>query len=71
MARILLIDDEKLIRALLRSVLEGAGHQVSEAANGRDGLGLYRQQPVDLVITDIAMPERNGLELILDLTREF
>lgn len=71
MARILLIDDEESIRALLRSVLEGAGHEVSQAANGQDGLALYRQRPVDLVITDIAMPKRDGLELILDLTREF
>jgi YesN/AraC family two-component response regulator len=42
-----------------------------EAANGRAGLALYRDQPTDLVITDIQMPEMNGLELIEELTRNF
>ncbi len=71
MASILIIDDEEIIRALLRSVLEGAGYEVTEAANGRVGLELYRQNPRDLVITDILMPELNGLDMLLELTREF
>ena len=71
MASILIIDDEEIIRALLRSVLEGAGYEVTEAANGRIGLELYRQSPRDLVITDILMPEMNGLDMLLELTREF
>lgn len=71
MASILIIDDEPETRALLRAVLERAGHAVSEASNGREGLALYRQQPAELVITDILMPELNGLDLILALTREF
>jgi two-component system response regulator (stage 0 sporulation protein F) len=71
MATILLIDDEPEIRALLRAVLESAGHTVTEAINGRDGLARYREQPADLVITDIHMPELSGLDLILELTREF
>ncbi len=71
MASILIIDDEEIIRALLRSVLEGAGYEVTEAANGRIGLELYRQSPRDLVITDILMPELNGLDMLLELTREF
>lgn len=71
MAQILLIDDQEPIRALLRLMLETVGHDVSEATNGRDGLALYRERPADLVITDIAMPEMNGLELILELTRGF
>jgi two-component system response regulator (stage 0 sporulation protein F) len=71
MASILIIDDEEIIRALLRSVLEGAGYEVTEAANGRIGLDLYRQNPRDLVITDILMPELNGLDMLLELTREF
>jgi two-component system response regulator (stage 0 sporulation protein F) len=71
MASILVIDDEPIIRALLRTVLEGAGHTVTEATNGREALALYRQQPADLVVTDIYMPELNGLDLILELTREF
>lgn len=71
MATILVIDDEELIRTLLRSALEGAGHEVIEAPNGRVGLELYRQRPADLVITDILMPELNGLDMILELTRGF
>ena len=71
MASILVIDDEPEIRMLLRAVLESAGHTVIEATSGREGVTLYRQQPADLVITDIHMPELNGLDLILALTREF
>lgn len=71
MATILIIDDEELIRALLRTTLEAAGYEVTEAANGRIGLALYRQRPTDLIITDILMPELNGLDMLLELTREF
>ena len=71
MATILIIDDEATMRALLRTTLEGAGHEVTEAANGRIGLELYRHRPTDLVITDIVMPELNGLDMLLELTREF
>ena len=71
MATILIIDDEEIIRVLLRSALEEAGHEVTEAANGRQGLELYRHRPMDLVITDIIMPEMNGLDMLLELTSEF
>ena len=70
-ATILIIDDDDLIRVLLRSALEEAGYEVTEAANGRQGLELYRYRPTDLVITDIVMPEMNGLDMLLALTREF
>ncbi|NOT22681.1 MAG: response regulator [Nitrospiraceae bacterium] len=69
MALILVIDDDEHIRALLRTVLEAAGYEVMEAPNGRIGLELYRQSQADLVITDICMPELNGLDVILELTR--
>ena len=71
MATILVIDDQKPIRALLRAALEGDGHKVLEAANGRLGLALYRERSADLIITDIEMPEMNGHELIVELTRSF
>ena len=71
MATILIIDDDDLIRVLLRSALEEVGYEVTEAANGRQGLELYRHRPTDLVITDIIMPEINGLDMLLALTREF
>ena len=71
MATILVMDDEAPIRALLRSALESAGHEVMVAADGRAGLALYRETPADLVIADILMPELSGLETIMELTREF
>jgi two-component system response regulator (stage 0 sporulation protein F) len=71
MATILIIDDEAPIRTLLRTTLEAAGYEVTEAANGREGLELYRNRPTNLVITDIFMPELNGLDMLLELTREF
>ena len=71
MATILIIDDKESVRALLRFALEAAGYEVTEAANGRQGLERYRQGPTDLVITDMLMPELNGLEMLLALTREF
>jgi two-component system response regulator (stage 0 sporulation protein F) len=71
MATILIIDDEEPIRALLRITLEAAGYEVTEAANGRQGLERYRYRPTDLIITDIAMPDLNGLDVILALTRQF
>ena len=70
-ATILIIDDQESIRALLRTTLEGAGYEVKEAPNGRIGLELYRFRATDLVITDILMPEMNGLDMLLELTREF
>ncbi|HSA61594.1 MAG TPA: response regulator [Nitrospiraceae bacterium] len=71
MASILIVDDEAPVRALLRRILEEDGHQVREAANGEIGLALYREAPADLVITDILMPERDGMEVTLALTQEF
>jgi two-component system response regulator (stage 0 sporulation protein F) len=71
MATILIIDDEESVRALLRSILEAAGYEVTEAANGRQGLELYRLRPTDLVIVDMLMPVMSGLDMLLDLTREF
>ena len=71
MASILIIDDEESVRALLRSALEAAGYEVVEAAHGRQGLERYRLRPTDLVIVDMLMPVMNGLDMLLDLTREF
>jgi two-component system response regulator (stage 0 sporulation protein F) len=71
MAAILVIDDEEIIRVLLRSALEAAGYEVTEATNGREGLDLYRKKPMDLIITDILMPELSGLDMLMELTREF
>ena len=66
-SRILVIDDDPLIRAALRGILEPVGYSVEEAANGREGIDQNRQCPADLVITNIVMPEMDGLELIREL----
>jgi two-component system, response regulator, stage 0 sporulation protein F len=71
MATILVIDDEPSIRGLLKEVLVKAGHRVLEAENGRKGLTLYQNELVDLVIMDLLMPETDGLEATLQLTREY
>ncbi len=70
MARILVIDDEEIIRRVLRQALEISGYDVDEAPNGEEGLDRYRQAPADLIITDILMPEKEGLETIMELRRE-
>jgi YesN/AraC family two-component response regulator len=70
MARILVIDDDATIRLSLKLSLEDADHQVEEAANGLEGIGRFRANPADLVITDIFMPEKEGVELIDEIKRE-
>lgn len=71
MARVLIIDDEEQVRKLIREVLEEAGHEVVEARNGREGMKLYEANPADVVITDLVMPEQEGLETITGLRRRF
>ena len=71
MARILIIDDEEPFRMMLRQTLERAGHEVMEALDGAMGATLYREKPTDLLITDILMPGKDGLELIMELRRDF
>jgi len=71
MARILIIDDDDNLRALLGQVLTSAGHEVVLAADGKEGVNLYRAAPADLVVTDLFMPGQEGLETIVELRREF
>jgi CheY-like chemotaxis protein len=71
MPRLLLIEDDQQLRELLRITLESAGHEVTEAGHGNEGIGLCRTAPFDLVITDLFMPEREGLETIVQLREEF
>ncbi len=71
MPRVLVIDDDEQVRALLYEILDRAGFEVIEATNGGEALQLYRTRPTDLVITDLIMPEKEGVETILELRREF
>jgi DNA-binding NtrC family response regulator len=70
MAEILVIDDDDDVRSLVTDILDAAGHQTREASNGDCGMALCRARRPSLVITDIVMPEKEGLELIRDLSRE-
>ncbi|QTA90071.1 response regulator [Desulfonema magnum] len=71
MKHIIVADDDPLIRRLLRSVLEDGGYRVTEASDGKITIKLYRQKPADLVILDLIMPEKEGIETIIELRRDF
>ncbi len=67
MARILIVDDEELVRAAFVLLLERHGHEVCEATNGVEALAQIRKRPLDLVVTDLVMPEKDGFETIRDI----
>ena len=68
---ILLIEDDESQRILYRSILEKAGYEVLEAPNGDIGCQIYRKESCDMIITDMFMPEKEGMETILELKAEF
>jgi len=70
-ARILVVDDESEIRSLVSRILKQAGHEVIEAADGNEGTRLFRENLPELLITDIIMPEKEGIETIMELRRDF
>jgi CheY-like chemotaxis protein len=70
MSRILVIDDEEPIRAMLRRVLTCLGHTVTEAADGKEGLRKFAEHGADLVITDLVMPETEGFEVLMTIRGE-
>lgn len=67
MARILIIDDEFEIRSTIRHMLEREGHDVIEALDGVEGIQHFLERPTDLIITDILMPNQDGIETLLQL----
>jgi len=67
LATILVVDDERMVRSLVVSILRQAGHDVLEASNGVEGLDVLTKSPVDLVITDIIMPEKDGVATVRDI----
>lgn len=69
MARILVIDDEEIIHMALVQFLETDGHTVISAMDGHEGVSAFQSASVDIVITDILMPDKEGLETIMDLRR--
>ena len=68
---ILVIDDDESIRALLRSILEREGYRVIDADDGVEGVKQFRESPTDLVITDLIMPGKEGIETIREIRQEF
>jgi CheY-like chemotaxis protein len=71
MARILVIDDESQIRSMLRLMLERAGYEVFEAPDGLEGIKSYRENPADLIISDLIMPNKDGIGMMIELKKEF
>jgi DNA-binding response OmpR family regulator len=70
MAKILVFDDEPSILLMLKKMLEKAGHEVDMALNGKEGMELFEKNKPDMVITDILMPQKEGLETILELRKK-
>lgn len=71
MATIYVFDDEPSILLMIKKMLEKAGHEVSTALNGREGMELINAKKPDLLITDILMPEKEGLETIMELRKKY
>ena len=71
MESILIIDDEGQIRSMIRLILEREGYAVTEAPDGTEGIRRFREKPTDLIITDIIMPNKDGIGMIIELKKEF
>jgi CheY-like chemotaxis protein len=69
MPTVLLVDDDDLSRGAVHKMLERSGYPVHSTGIGREALALYRDDPADLVITDLIMPETDGLEMIRELRK--
>ena len=67
MPRILVIDDEQLLRSTVVMILTRAGFTVEEASDGQAGIAMFHKNPPDIVLTDIFMPNRDGIEIITEL----
>ena len=70
MTDVLIIDDDPMIRNMLSQFFEIEGYEVRKASNGKEGLELNREHPADLIVTDMIMPEMDGLETIMAIRRE-
>lgn len=71
MASVLIIEDEKLVRRALSRMLQAGGHDVTGVENGQKALSHFEHHPVDVVVTDIIMPVKDGLETIPELRRKY
>ena len=64
MSNILIVDDEQSYRQLLSLVFEGDGHSIRTASNGREALALLQQDAADVIISDVKMPDMDGIEML-------
>ncbi len=71
MARILVIEDDPMLRRMINHQLQSEGHEVFEAPNGALGLKALEEKQADLVITDIFMPEKEGIETIMEVREKY
>ncbi|MBI9076471.1 MAG: response regulator [Desulfatibacillum sp.] len=71
MHNILIIDDEKEICTVFQMTLERAGYSVRSALDGDEGIRLFKENPAELLIVDIIMPEKDGIETIVEIRRAF
>jgi len=71
MQRILLVDDDDALRKMLRLNLEMMGYTVAEATNGKEALAAQQSEPADLILTDLVMPEKEGIETIGELRKKY
>jgi CheY-like chemotaxis protein len=70
MPSILVVDDDDSVQTILKRILEEEGHVVRFASNGKEALRSYQKQVPDLIMTDLVMPEKEGLETIMELRRK-
>ncbi len=71
MSHILVVEDDEDVRRMVVQILLREGYRVTEAPNGQKALELFRIEPADLIVTDLIMPEKEGLEMIRDLNRDY
>lgn len=71
MQKILVVDDESPVRDMIRAMIEPAGYDVIEAGNGIQACDVCKETPVDLIITDIVMPGKNGIDLVMDVKKKY
>ncbi len=71
MTTILIIDDDLACRKAHRHLINQEGYDIFEASDGKEAIGLCKNLPMDIVITDLFMPEKEGIETIIELRRDF
>ncbi|MFP4556544.1 MAG: response regulator [Bacteroidales bacterium] len=70
MKRILVIDDDPIMRETIRDILEFENFSVCEAKDGRDGMSCLQKEQFDMIVTDVLMPEKDGIEVIIEAKKK-